>query len=306
MRSLFFSIPAYEDMAATLASMSNGENGLVERVEFPDSEIGLRLVTPVTGRNIVLVGGTYNDRATLEMYDLSCAIAKYGAKTLTLLVPYFGCSTMERATKPGMVVTAKTRARLLSSIPQSHDGNRILLLDLHADGIPHYFEGNITATHVYAKPLIHEVVQKFVDTDIQVVLASTDAGRAKWVESLANDLGIKAAFIIKNRLSGSSTKVMAVSGDVKGQHVVLYDDMIRSGGSLIEAAKAYRDAGAEKLSIVATHGVFSPTAVSRLAQSELFGAIFVTDSHPNAMKASSEFVSVIKVAKLFLPYLKVS
>lgn len=301
MSNLVFSIPAYAAMAETLAAF--GELGQIDREEFPDGEVGLRLSTEVAGRNVVLVGGTYNDRATLEMYDLSCAIAKYGAKTLTLVVPYFGCSTMERATKPGVVVTAKTRARLLSAIPQAHDGNRILLLDLHADGIPHYFEGNITAHHVYAKPLIKRACAQIPRGSLSLVLASTDAGRAKWVESLANDLGIGAAFITKNRISGRETKVMAVNGDVKGKYVILYDDMIRSGGSLIGAAEAYRNAGAAKLSIVSTHMVGGDKAVNRLAQSDLFESITVTDSHPNAK--AGEFVKVMNVAELFVPYLQV-
>lgn len=303
MNRLIFSIPAY----AAMADQLTGENGVIERETFPDGETGLRLATPVAGRDVVLVGGTYSDQATLEIYDLSCAIAKYGAKSLTLVMPYFGCSTMERATKTGMVVTAKTRARLLSSIPQSHDGNRILLLDLHSEGIPHYFEGNITATHVYAKPLIKRAVSQIERGSLPLVLASTDAGRAKWVESLANDIGIQSAFITKNRISGSETKVMAVNGDVDVKHVVIYDDMIRSGGSLIDAAKAYRAKGAEKISVVSTHGVFSKDAIGRLEAGRFFSNIIVTDSHPNAVlySACSNLVKVIKVAELFEPHLSV-
>ena len=105
-------------------------------------------------------------------------------------------------------VTAKTRARLLSSIPVAAAGNRVVLMDLHADGITHYFEGAIRPVHVYAKPVVIELLglggQDFV-------LACTDAGRAKWVESLANEIGVPASFVLKRRLSGSQTEVTAVS-----------------------------------------------------------------------------------------------
>ena len=199
----------------------------------------------------------------------------------------------------------------MSAIPRTHAGTQVLLLDLHAEGIPHYFEGDVTATHIYAKPVIHKAVEEIAKgyyadgVTSSCVLASTDAGRAKWVESLANDFGIPAAFIIKRRESGTQTKVLAVSADVKGKLVVLYDDMIRTGGSLIEAAKAYRAAGAVQVAVVATHGIFAGDALSRMLDSKLFGRIAVTDSHPNAMKLKGTGkVEVYGVAELFVQWLK--
>jgi ribose-phosphate pyrophosphokinase len=304
-----------------LGRLDHSTRGQIQREVYPDGEVGLRLLTPVRGEDVILIGSTHTSQATLELYDLACAIAKYGARSLTLIVPYFGCSTMERATHEGDVVRAKTRARLLSSIPQTAVGNRILLLDLHSEGIPHYFEGDLTATHVYAKPVIHEHVRKVAKTFAMsdTILASTDAGRAKWVESLANDLRLSAAFIIKKRLSGSETRVAAVGGaDVKGKLVILYDDMIRSGGSLLSAARAYRDAGAAEVTAVATHGVFTVTPPVEETVKLLTGSRYktdgpttlshlaVTNSHPNVMGswALASGMSVLDVSHLFLPYLR--
>ncbi len=112
---------------------------------------------------------------------------------------------MERMVHPGEFVTAKTRARLLSAIPQAPGGNRLFLVDLHADGIPHYFEGEVRPIHVYAKEVITDLAHQLGGTDI--VLACTDAGRAKWVESLANDMGVSASFVVQTRrTSGSQTE----------------------------------------------------------------------------------------------------
>jgi len=309
---VIFSTREYQSFASHFVTQLPGSvAGEIERKPFPDGEVGLRLITPVEGHDVIFVGATWNNDATLEIYDVSCAIAKYGARSLTVVIPYFGCSTMERATRHGDVVTAKTRARLLSAIPKTHVGNHVLLLDLHSEGIPHYFEGDVTASHVYAKPVIHQAVEQIAkeyDPDRGIgscVLASTDAGRAKWVESLANDFGIPAAFIIKRRESGTQTKVLAVSADVKGKLVVLYDDMIRTGGSLIEAAKAYRSAGAAQVAVVATHGVFAGDAMVKMTGSKLFGKIIVTDSHPRAMELSGKgTVEVYSVADLFVPWLR--
>ena len=115
---------------------------------------------------------------------------KYGARRLDLVIPYYGYATMKRAVKRGEVVTAKTRARLFSAIPAAAIGNRVWLLDLHAEGIPHYFEGHMVACHVYAKDALLPVMRKLGGNDM--VLASTDAGRAKRVQSLANELGCEA------------------------------------------------------------------------------------------------------------------
>jgi ribose-phosphate pyrophosphokinase len=249
------------------------------------------------------VGGTISDADTLELYDLACAAAKYDAKSVTMLIPYFGYATMERAVKPGEVVTAKTRARLLSTIPAPA---RVVMLDLHSEGIPHYFEGAVRPVHLYAKPLIKQAVKELATGDY--VLACTDAGRAKWVESLANDLGVSAAFVFKRRLSGDTTQVSAVSAQVEGQHVIIYDDMIRTGGSLVEAAKAYRDAGAARISAITTHGLFPGEALAKLAGCGLLDQVVATDSHPRAALLAAArpdgFLRVLGTAGLWATYLK--
>ena len=209
---------------------------------------------------------------------------------------------MERATKTGEAIIAKTRARLLSAIPRAASGNRVFLLDLHSEGIPHYFEGGCTAFHVYAKELIAPVIQELGGSDF--VLGSTDSGRAKWVESLANDLGVEAAFILKRRVSGSETKVTALNASVSNRKVIIYDDMIRSGGSLIGAARAYRDAGATELIAVCTHGIFVPGSFERLRDSQLFDELVATDSHPNAPNLSSSGLRVIPTADVFVDHLR--
>ncbi len=212
-KPLVFSTPAYGSLAELVCARGNFDTGEVHRQEFPDGEHYRRILSAVAGRDVVVLGGTVSDYDTLEIYDLSCSLAKYGARTLTMVIPYFGYSTMERAAKPGEVVTAKTRARLLSAVPAAAAGNRVLLLDLHSEGIPHYFEAGISPIHVYAKEIIQTVAKDLGGSDF--VLACTDAGRAKWVESLANDMGVPAAFVLKRRVSGDAVELVAVSAQVE-------------------------------------------------------------------------------------------
>jgi ribose-phosphate pyrophosphokinase len=310
MSQIIFSLPEYKHIAQVFCDRPGCVTGEIERKHFPDSERYLRLLTSVDGQDVIFVGGTWSDSATLEIYDLGCAIAKYGARSLTFVIPYFGCSTMERATKEGEVVTAKTRARLLSAVPQTHAGNRALLLDLHSEGIPHYFEGDISVTHVYAKPLIHRAVDTMIQdlgNGAPAVLASTDAGRAKWVESLANDMSLPAAFIMKRRISGSQTKVVGVNADVKDKLVIIYDDMIRTGGSLIEAATAYKTAGASNVCAIATHGILPGASWDKIIGSGAIERVALTDSHPRSMElaqSADSFLKVYPTAELFVPFLK--
>ena len=134
----------------------------------------------------------------MELYDLACGLVYYGALTLTLVVPYFGYSTMERVEQTGEVITAKSRALLFSSIPQAKMGNEIFFIDLHSGGMGHYFEGSIRPFHLNADGLIEKMFHDF-DFGDDVVIASTDAGRAKWIQKLSNILNVPAAFVYKKR-----------------------------------------------------------------------------------------------------------
>jgi ribose-phosphate pyrophosphokinase len=297
-RPIIFATSAYGYLQEHLCGLADLRHGHVERRLFPDGERYQRIMDDVLERDVILLGGTIDDTATLELFDL----VRSGARTLTLVIPYFGYSTMERAVKKGEVVTAKNRARLLSAVPAAGLGNRILMLDLHAEGIPYYFEGDTRPVHIYAKPVIMEAARRLGGEDF--VLACTDAGRAKWVESLANDLGVPASFVFKRRLSGEETEVTAVSAQVQGKTVVIYDDMIRTGGSLINAAKAYQAAGAMSIAAIATHALLPGNSLQRLKDSGLFTAVVCTDSHPRALELSGQFFQVESIANLLAAYLR--
>ncbi len=287
---LVFATGSYTYMQTALCQRPGMKEGEIERRVFPDGERYQRIVSDICGRDIVLIGGTISEVDTLEMYDLACALVDEGARSLSLVIPYFGYSTMERVVQRGEVVTAKTRARLLSAIPQAAMGTRVFLFDLHAEGIPYYFEGSIRPVHVYCKPVIVQAITESGGT--HYALAATDTGRGKWIESLASELAVSPAGVFKRRIDGETTEVLWVNGDVQGNHVVIYDDMIRTGSSLIGAAKAYHEAGATGFSVVATHGVFPGDALVRLQDSGLFDRIICTDTHPKAREFAGDFLTV--------------
>jgi ribose-phosphate pyrophosphokinase len=136
------------------------------------------------------------------------------------------------------------------------------------------------------------------------ILACTDAGRAKWVESLANDMGVNAAFVFKRRLSGENTEITGINAEVTGKTVIIYDDMIRTGGSLINAAKAYQSAGATRIFAITTHGLFNNNALERIKNSGLFEKVVSTDTHYNTTQITDDFLAIKSVADLIVKQLK--
>ena|ERR1700744_1167861 len=296
MKKLLFAIKDYEYLAGKVLTCGDYEKGELEVNHFTDGERYQRIISGIENRDVILIGGTVTDQATLELYDLASSLVSYGANSLTLVIPYFGYSTMERAVLPGEIVTAKTRARLLSSIPKSNRGNKVLLFDLHSEGIQYYFEHDLYPVHVYCKDIVIKAAQEYGGDDF--VMASTDAGRAKWVESLANDLGVNAAFILKRRLKGDHTEVSAINADVAGKTVIIYDDMIRSGGSIVNAAKTYKSAGAGDIYVITTHGLFVNDGINKLKGSGLIKKLICTDSHVNTQFIDDDFVEVRSLAGL--------
>lgn len=296
-----FATSSYEYMKDLMMKKDSAiKLGGLKRKEFDDGERNYVLsMGTVKHQDVILVGGTASDKDTLELFDLGSALVKYGAKSLKIICPYYGYSTMERAVAEGEIVMAKTRARILSAIPVASGGNEIVLFDLHSEGIPHYFEGNIVSKHVYGKQFVKQAVDDIIGAENidNYVLASTDAGRAKWVESLGRDFCMKTAFVYKQRVSGSDVKLAGINADVKGKTVIIYDDMIRSGGSLLNAIEAYKDAGADKIYVIATHGVFTPSFLKK--DWSCVSGMYCTNSHPNSLNEKLN-VNVIDISGYFI------
>jgi ribose-phosphate pyrophosphokinase len=297
-KKLLFTIPTYEYMVPHFLAAGDFEVGAIERKIFPDGERYLRLAADSWGRDVVLLGGTPTDLDVLEVYDLGYAISRAGAHSLALMMPYFGYSTMERAVRPGEVVTAKTRARLISAIPSCDGGMRVFLFDLHTDGIEFYFGDSHITQHVYGAPVITAAIRRHMG-DRPFVLGATDAGRAKWVQSLALILGIEPAFVYKRRDHGSdSLGITGINADVRGHEVVVYDDMIRTGSSLLQAGRAYLAAGATAVHAIASHLVLPAGTLDKIQSAGVFRSILGTDSHPGSQQLAAVPGAITSVAEL--------
>lgn len=252
---LVFSTPQYDYLKQSFLDIA--EEGKLEWREFLDGEVYTRILSKVDHEDVVFIAGLVSDRDFLNVFDICCAITKLGAKSLSIIVPFMSYTTMERATKEGEVVRAKTRARLLSSIPQAYQGNQILFLELHNDSLAHYFEGNITAKNISSEDLIIEKIKELNLSDY--TLLATDEGGAKKIRKMADKLNVDLSFLIKRRKFNTVSSKLVI--DVETDTVIIYDDMIRSGNTLVEALEKVKD---KNIYVFTTHARFVDGALEKI------------------------------------------
>lgn len=293
MQKIYFFTRSYEYLVDDFSGTC--EIGEIEYRTFDDGEFYQRILTDIRGREVVIIGGTISDTDTVEIYDIASGCAQYGAVSIELVIPFFGYSTMERAVKYGEIIKAKSRANLLSAIPRTSLGTTIFLFDIHSEGIPYYFDSGINTMHVRVEDIWKNWIENLEEKEL--VIGSTDAGRAKWVERLAQITQSEAAFIYKRRLENGTVERSAINADVKGKPVVIYDDMIRSGGSMIQAIKTYQNQGASKIYVISTHGLMLDHCTQKMLDMGI-ERLAITNTHPNAIKEKSQQVEVIDVSYL--------
>ena len=292
----FIATPSYEHL------LPKGMEGywpseVVAVNRFPDGETDYTIPN-LYGTDITLIAGTHDAQALMECYDIACGLVDSGARRMTIILPYFGYSTMERRSSMQKIVVAKNRARMLDSIPTPPGGICFFLIDPHTEGLSSYFS-NRCETIRMGKPWV-EYIRNFNTTNHQgeeFVMACGDTGRFKQVEWLSGRLDVESAVILKKRTSGKSTEIIHVMGDVAGKHVYLYDDMIRSGGTLRNAAREFLGRGAKTVTAFATHAPL----VENFDIDSTFGDldhIVTTDTHPNhSMVKNSERWSIFPISE---------
>ena len=275
----------------------------IETETFPDGEHYWKIVNPEQLRHkpAVYIAGTVDDESIFELYNVAATLVREQCSSLHIVIPYFGYSTMERAVKEGEVVTAKNIANLISSIPQAPLGNFVYMMDLHSLGTQYYFENTIHPVHLTSWSVIKDMLLQFGK---DIVLASTDMGRAKWVEKMGNELHLETAYIMKKRISGSKTEVVALNAEVKDKNIVIFDDMIRSGTSLIHAAEAYKNAGAKDVYVITVHGIFVSGALQKLKSCGYIKKILCTNTHLNAHQIQDDFVKVYDISTVITERIK--
>ncbi|KAJ3429137.1 ribose-phosphate pyrophosphokinase 2 [Anaeramoeba flamelloides] len=268
-----------------LEKLPNFKRGNLTLKKFSDGEtyhrVGINEEYPIEGNTCIFVSSTHRDEDFLILLRVGMAMSNFGAKKLIIVIPYFGYSTISRATRSGEVVVAKTSCRMLSCIPICTNGNLFLLLDLHDHGMCHYFEGSSIRRELYAESTLISSFQKLNIPKKDLVVGCANLGRTKWANSYATKL--EAGFAIyRSNWVGQTNEIetLQVIGDVKGKVVCLYDDIISTGNTIISAANAFLESGAKKIYAMCTHLALRHKKFIKILLDSKIELFFVTNSHP--------------------------
>lgn len=246
--------------------------------------IGIEDRTDLFGKDVIFVSSTHTDEEIEAVYRIGCALAQMGTRKRIFVIPYLGYSTMERGVLPGEVVTAKTVMRKFSSIPNTGIGNTFLFMDLHVSGLIHYMEGDCLRFELYGEGVLEKGIREHIPLDQLITFGSADLGRPKWVQTFADNFGTDIVLVNKKRV-GEQTTVRNVIGDVDGKIVIIYDDMLRSGGTFFHAADAYMAKGAKEVYGVISHLALNDKNIFDTITKSCIKKVITTNTHPMSLWA---------------------
>ncbi len=262
---------------------------------FADQEIYLEVLDNVRGEDVFVIQSTCypaNDHL-MELLIMIDALRRGSAKRITAVMPYFGYARQDRKTGPRSPISAKLVANLITEA----GANRVLTMDLHAGQIQGFFD--IPVDNLFASaPVFVPYISKVKKSD-KITVVSPDVGGVVRARAFAKRLDAGLAIIDKRREKAGISEVMHVIGEVEGHECVLIDDMVDSAGTICNAAVALMEHGATSVRAVASHGVFSGSAVDRITKSPMTEMV-VTDSIPaNEKTKACQKIKYLPIAALF-------
>lgn len=272
--------------------------GNIQIQDFADGEISVQIKENVRGRDVFFIQPICPPCGNKDLIELLVSIDAFrraSASEVTAVIPYFGYARQDRKDRPRVAITAKLVANLL----EAAGVNRVLCVDLHSDQIQGFF--NIPVDNLYSSYVLISVVRKGSKDSLMII--SPDVGGTARARAYASRLKAPLGVIDKRRDPNIPNKAQAlhVIGDVKGKRVVIVDDMFDTAGTLVEAVRAIKKAGARSVSAAAAHGLFSGEAIARIEKSEI-EKVLVTDTIPP--RNSSKKIKTVSVAPLLAEAIK--
>ncbi len=286
-----FSGTANPDLAKKICESMKVPLGDMMVTRFSEGEIRIKINEDVRGRDIFIVQPTcppVNDNV-IELLIMIDAFRRASARRITAVMPYYGYARQDRKDQPRVPITAKLMANIITVA----GADRLLAMDLHAQQIQGFFD--IPVDHLYAYPVIASYVRKKNLKDLTIV--SPDVGGIKTARAYAKGLGADLAIVDKRRSGPNEVEAMNLIGEVKGRTILIPDDMIATGGSLVEAVNALVKFGAKDIYACCTHAVLSGKAMENLKNSVL-KEVIVTDTIPIPSEKKIDKITILPVAPL--------
>jgi ribose-phosphate pyrophosphokinase len=260
---------------------------------FADMEIFVEIQENVRGSDVFILQSTSfptNDHL-MELLIITDALRRSSARRITAVIPYFGYARQDRKPGPRTPISAKLVANLITTA----GADRVMTLDLHAGQIQGFFD--IPTDNLYASPMMTRDIKERFDVS-KVTIVSPDVGGVARARGLAKRINAPLAIVDKRRERPGESEVMNVIGDVEGRICILVDDIIDSGGTLVNAADALMEKGASSVAAYITHGVLSGGAVARITASKLKELVITDSIQPTEAVRVARNIRVLSIATL--------
>tara|TARA_B100001250_G_C19803044_1_gene791989 strand:- start:1502 stop:2434 length:933 start_codon:yes stop_codon:yes gene_type:complete len=267
--------------------------------KFADGEIYIEINENIRGNSIFIIQSIASPANDNLMELLLCidALKRSSAKNITAVIPYFGYARQDRKVVPRTSISAK----LVSNLITKAGADRIVTVDLHAGQIQGFFD--IPVDNLFATPIFSRHIKKKIRTK-NLICVAPDVGGVERARALGRKLDVGLAIIDKRRPSPGKSQVMNVIGNVKGKTCIIVDDIIDSGGTIVNAASALKNRGAKEVHVYVTHGVLSGEAVEKIKKSKIKNLV-VTDTIDNSSRVKkARNIEVLSMSNLLAEAMK--
>ena len=267
--------------------------------KFSDGEIYIEINENIRGNSIFIIQGISSPANDNLMELLLCidALKRSSAKNITAVIPYFGYARQDRKIVPRTSISAK----LVSNLITKAGADRIVTVDLHAGQIQGFFD--IPVDNLFATPIFSRHIKRKIKTK-NLICVAPDVGGVERARALGRKLDIGLAIIDKRRPAPGKSQVMNVIGNVKGKTCIIVDDIIDSGGTIVNATDALIKRGAKEVHVYITHGVLSGEAVEEIKKSKIKNLV-VTDTIDNSDKVKkSRNIEILSISNLLAEAMK--
>tara|TARA_Y100000816_G_scaffold237337_1_gene183280 strand:+ start:3797 stop:4729 length:933 start_codon:yes stop_codon:yes gene_type:complete len=267
--------------------------------KFADGEIYIEINENIRGNSIFIIQSVSSPANDNLMELLLCidALKRSSAKNITAVIPYFGYARQDRKVVPRTSISAK----LVSNLITKAGADRIVTVDLHAGQIQGFFD--IPVDNLFATPIFARHIRKKIKTK-NIICVAPDVGGTERARALGKILNVGLAIVDKRRPKPGHSQVMNVIGDVKNQTCIIVDDIIDSGGTIVNAASALKKRGAKDVFVYITHGVLSGEAVKKIKNSVIKNLV-ITDTIDNWAKTKNvKNIEILQISSLMAEAIK--
>ena len=286
-----FSGRSNPQLAKKIAQNLNQPLGNVITKNFSDGEIWVKYEENIRGTDVFVIQSTNAPAENLmELLIMLDAARRASARRITAVIPYFGYARQDRKDQPRVSITAKLAANLIVKA----GAGRVMTLDLHAPQIQGFFD--IPFDHLYGATVFINHIKNMNIPDLVVV--SPDIGGVHLARAYAGRLHTEMALLNKKRVEHNVATVTEFIGNVEGKNVLVVDDLVDTGGTLVKGVKVLKDKGASNIYVACTHAVLSGNALEKIEESPIT-KIFFTDSIQQPLAFQSDKFKVLSLASLF-------